>query len=130
MSTSYTVHKDSVGFLLSGTFGAIFNIILNWLLIPLIGIYGAAFATCVSYILVFIFRAVHTKKYIIYNIFTKEFIVGSIGLVISAFILYLDNWVAQIIQILLFICIGLYMKDVWLLFTSMILNKLRKKGNV
>ena len=72
----------------------------------------------------------HTKKYIIYNIFTKEFIVGSIGLVISAFILYLDNWVAQIIQILLFICIGLYMKDVWLLFTSMILNKLRKKGNV
>ncbi|MFR7900915.1 MAG: polysaccharide biosynthesis C-terminal domain-containing protein [Ruminococcus sp.] len=54
MATSYTVHKDSFGYLFSATFGALLNVILNFLLIPIIGVYGAAFATCVSYIAVFI----------------------------------------------------------------------------
>lgn len=50
MATSYTVHKDSFGYLFSGSFGAVFNILLNFILIPVIGVYGAALATCISYI--------------------------------------------------------------------------------
>ena len=46
LSTSYTVNKDSWGFLISGTLGAIMNLILNWFLIPIFGVSGAAFATC------------------------------------------------------------------------------------
>ena len=42
MATSYTVHKDSFGYLFSGSFGAAFNILLNFILIPVIGVYGAA----------------------------------------------------------------------------------------
>lgn len=30
MATSYTVHKDSFGYLFSGSFGAVFNILLNF----------------------------------------------------------------------------------------------------
>ena len=67
MATSYTVHKDSFGYLFSGMFGAIFNIVMNLALIPLIGVYGAAIATCISYMLVFVFRLFHTRKYIRYN---------------------------------------------------------------
>ena len=66
MATSYTVHKDSFGYLFSGTFGAILNIVLNFILIPNCGVYGAAIATCISYIAVFIFRVFHTKKYMHY----------------------------------------------------------------
>ena len=67
MATSYTVHKDSFGYLFSAMFGAVFNIALNFWIIPAIGVYGAAIATCVNYIAVFVFRAIHTKKYIRYN---------------------------------------------------------------
>ena len=60
-ASSYTVHKDSFGYLFSGSFGAIFNIALNFVLIPIIGVFGAAVATCISYIMVFVFILVHTR---------------------------------------------------------------------
>lgn len=99
MATSYTVHKDSFGYLFSATFGAGFKIILNLLLIPMISVYGAAVATCVSYIAVFVFRYFHTRKYIKYNIANKEFVVGSVFMMLSACFMFLDNIWGQIIQI-------------------------------
>lgn len=45
--------KDSFGYLFSGMFGAIFNIVMNFMLIPLIGVYGAAIATCMENVLLF-----------------------------------------------------------------------------
>lgn len=102
MATSYTVHKDSFGYLFSGIFGAIFNIVLNFALIPVIGVYGAAVATCASYFLVFLFRLIHTRKYIKYDIKNMEFLWGSITLGLSATVVYLDNAIGLVIQILLF----------------------------
>lgn len=63
LATAYTVHKDSKGFLVSGLLGGFTNIILNWLLIPIFKVHGAAFATCISYIVIFIYRYFNTKKY-------------------------------------------------------------------
>ena len=54
MATSYTVHKDSFGYLFSGSFGAVFNILLNFILVPVIGVYGAALATCILQSLCFV----------------------------------------------------------------------------
>lgn len=88
MSTSYTVHKDSFGYLFSAIFGATLNIIFNFGLIPYIGVYGAALATCISYIAVFVFRAIHTRKYIKYYVITKEFVIGSILLVLEAILMF------------------------------------------
>ena len=53
ISNEYTAHKDSIGFLKSSTIGAMVNLILNIFLIPVIGVIGAALATCISYICVF-----------------------------------------------------------------------------
>lgn len=64
---------------------------MNFILIPQVGVYGAAIATCISYILVFVFRLFHTRKYIQYNINNKEFIVGSTALVLSAGLMFIDN---------------------------------------
>lgn len=101
MATSYTVHKDSFGFLFSAMFGAIFNIAFNYVLIPHIQVYGAALATCVSYILVFVFRLVHTRKYLKYNIKNKEFIFGSIMLFASSTLMFVDNIYGQIAQVII-----------------------------
>lgn len=123
MSTSYTVHKDSKGFLLSGSFGAALNIFLNWILIPIIGVYGAALATCISYIAVFIFRLFHTRKYMTYKVLTREFIIGSIGLLCSGLLMYLNSIFSQIVQFVLCILIIYVFRNIWLGFAKGILNK-------
>lgn len=98
-ATSYNVYKDSFGFLFSGMFGALFNVVFNFILIPYIQVYGAALATCVSYILVFVFRLFHTRKYLRYEVRNKEFIFGSIVLLVSAALMFVDNVAGQTIQI-------------------------------
>lgn len=114
MATSYTVHKDSFGYLFSGMFGAIFNIVMNFVLIPLIGVYGAAIATCISYVLVFVFRLFHTRKYIQYNIKNKEFWAGSIILFLSAVLMFVDSWGGLGLQCVLF-AVAIYLfSDIWL----------------
>lgn len=114
MATSYTVHKDSFGYLFSGMFGAIFNVVMNFVLIPLIGVYGAAIATCISYILVFVFRLFHTRKYIRYNIYNKEFIVGSAILILSACMMFINNRIGFILQLILLAVTVYLFSDVWL----------------
>ena len=64
VGTSYYVEKDMKGNLKSAFVGALVNIILNFLLIPTMGITGAAIATCTSYLAVLIFRIIDTRKYL------------------------------------------------------------------
>lgn len=113
MATSYTVHKDSFGYLFSGTFGAVFNIAMNFVLIPWIGVYGAAIATCISYMLVFVFRLFHTRKYIQYNIKNKEFLVGSPILILSACLMFIDNLFGFALQCVWLLVAILSFSDIW-----------------
>ena len=127
MATSYTVHKDSFGYLFSATFGAALNIVLNYLLIPIIGVYGAAFATCVSYIAVFIFRLIHTREYIEYDVKNKEFIGGSILLIMSSILLFWDNIIGVTIQIIL-LAIAFFMYfNVWIPVVRMVVKKIFRR---
>lgn len=110
--TSYSVHKDSVGYVVSGFSGAILNVILNYFLIPKWQVYGAAFATCVSYVTVFIYRYFNTQKYLKYNLHTSEFIVGSILLILSSVMIYVDTTVGLISQwVILGAALLFYRKD-------------------
>ena len=106
VSTSYNVHKDSKGFLFSGSFGAICNVILNILLIPLFGIYGAAIATMCSYIVVFIYRIFDTKKYLKIKIKITHVVV--LGIVIGSVIITYFNTYFNIIYMIVAISIIVY----------------------
>lgn len=64
LSSVYMVEKKSVHTLITTSFSALFNIGFNLLWIPQYGIFGAAFATFLSYLVMFLIRAVHTRKYI------------------------------------------------------------------
>lgn len=126
MATSYTVHKDSFGYLFSALFGAFFNIVLNYLLIPLIDVYGAAVATCISYIAVFTFRVFHTRKYIRYNVLYNKFIFGSVLLLFSAALMFFDNIFGTILQTIL-VLLGLFLySDTWIPILNLIWAKLRR----
>lgn len=127
ISTSYTVHKDSVGYLISGTLGAMLNIILNLILIPILGVFGAATATCLSYIIVFVYRLYNTKKYISYNVKNKEFIVGSIVLVVSGGLMFANNMIAQLVQVgLLVIILVFYWKTFKPIFEKAVKKFMKK----
>ena len=111
IATSYTVHKDSMGFLISGTVGAIINLILNFILIPMMGVSGAAFATCISYFGVFAYRIKDTQKYIKLRVFKRKQIYGYALLILSAMTCYLDNCIGQTLLVIEFICIILLNKE-------------------
>lgn len=122
LATSYTVHKDSKGFLFSALTGAIINIILNFVLIPYIGIHGAAIATLISYISVMIYRIVDTKKYIKIYFFELRYLIALILLIASAVSLFTTTLLNIIISsICIIICIIVFRKEYLLLFKNIIL---------
>lgn len=114
LSTQYTVHKDSKGFLFSGTCGALINIILNAVLIPIIGISGAAIATAFSYFSVFAYRVIDVKKYVKFNVLKKDHIAGFIILFLSAATIFIDSSVGIVMSVIEFIAILFITKDVFL----------------
>ena len=105
LSTFYTVNKDSKGFLYSSSFGALINITLNWALIPVIGVHGAALATCVSYVSVFLYRVRDTRKYIKIDVFRHEYIAGYVILILTGASMFLPDWTGQAILAVEFLVI-------------------------
>ena len=99
LSTFYTVNKDSRGFLFSGTAGAVINITLNALLIPLIGVHGAALATCISYICVFLYRIIDTRKYMKVEVFRCQYIIGYSVLIVTAISMFVPGTLGQIVLV-------------------------------
>ncbi|MEG2038646.1 MAG: oligosaccharide flippase family protein [Oscillospiraceae bacterium] len=64
LGTVYMVEKKSSLTLITTVLGAIINVVMNIWLIPLYGVNGAAFATFFSYFMVFVVRAINTKKFL------------------------------------------------------------------
>ena len=127
ISNEYTANKDSFGFLKSSFTGAIINLILNFILIAKIGAFGAAFATCISYISVYIFRYFDTKKYVKLLILDFKKIVGVVSLIISSLIIYLDsNIIFFVISLLLLLEIAINI-DFWKKMVLSFIRLIRKK---
>jgi len=61
--TNYIVAKKTSGVLKTSVIGAMANLGLNFVFIPIIGIYGAAIGTMISFAIMWILRVLDTKKY-------------------------------------------------------------------
>ena len=64
LGSIYMAEKKSVMSMVTALAGAATNVVLNLLMIPKIGAYGAAIATVAAFAVVFISRAVNTRKYV------------------------------------------------------------------
>ena len=126
LSNEYTVHKDSAGFLKSSTIGAVVNLILNFLLINLFGILGAAVATCVGYLTVLIFRVFDTKKYVKINYKEKKVYINLLLLLLMSLSVYLNGIISYILMIL--ICILLLLNNMQ--FYKMYFINVTKKSQI
>lgn len=110
ISSVYMIKKKSKQVLLTTVLGAIVNIVLNLTLIPIYGIQGAGIATLLSYIFMFVIRAVDTRRFIkiTWNI-PKLIINISIITVQSMILLHgINNWfIYEIIFVLLVLLINI-----------------------
>lgn len=99
----FSANKNSKIFGVSTIIGAIINIILNVLLINIIDVYGAAIATLISYVVVWIIRLVTVTKLIEFK-FKKKSILLYIILLLQAIIINLKTnlLVIYAINLLLF----------------------------
>lgn len=64
LASVYMAEKKSFMGMVTALSGAITNIVLNFVLIPIMGATGAAVATVVSFVVVFVFREFNTHKYV------------------------------------------------------------------
>ncbi|MDD3429454.1 MAG: oligosaccharide flippase family protein [Oscillospiraceae bacterium] len=64
----YMVEKRSTASLMTMLVGAVSNVVLNFVLIPVWGANGAAFATFFCYFIIFVVRAINCRRYIAFDI--------------------------------------------------------------
>ncbi len=114
LATPYVVEKDSKGFLFSALFGAVSNILMNMLLIPLMGVSGAAFATCLSYVGVFIYRFVDTKKYIQIEILKWRHLLSYGLLLVSGISMFGESTIMIVLRAIILAFNLFLFKDIWL----------------
>ncbi len=92
----------------SSAMGAVVNIALNIVLIKTIGISGAAIATLASYIVVFIYRIIDTKKYLYMKVYWAKIVVNLILLAgMACSIMFLEYGTMQnVINAVIFLIIA------------------------
>lgn len=113
LATQYTVNKDSKGYLFSASVGALLNIVLNYLMIPRLGVAGAALATCVSYIVVFLYRCIDTRKYLRMRIITKKNVAATGIMLACAFSLFINGIVGYVAMAAELLVLLFIYRDVW-----------------
>ncbi len=80
LDSIYMVEKRSIRSMLTMGAGAVVNVLLNWKLIPVWGVNGAALATFISYFFVFLLRVANTRRLMRMD-FSPEKLCCNLGLV-------------------------------------------------
>lgn len=120
----FSAVKDSKLFATSTIMGAIINLILNFVFTPIYGAMGAAIATAISYIVVWAFRYVQSRKYIKLKINLTRDIIAYILLIAQSLLILIEGLKMYFFVGIVFLIICfLYIKDIML-----VLNKILKRG--
>lgn len=76
LSSIYSIKKKSGNSCITAFTAAFSNVILNILLIPIFGVYGAAAATAASYFICFLIRAADTRRYVYFRLNKLKIIIN------------------------------------------------------
>ncbi|MGN0643031.1 MAG: lipopolysaccharide biosynthesis protein [Huintestinicola sp.] len=108
LSSVYSTRKKSVNSCLTALVAAAVNIVLNLLLIPKYGVYGAAIATAASYFACFAVRIFDTRKFIFFKVDYFRFVVNTI-LIVYMSVLVAKQPALYVLQlIVLFVVVLVY----------------------
>lgn len=128
LASIYEASNKTTHSLISSAIGAAANIVLNLILIPTMGISGAAVATLASYIIVFVYRIIDTKKLLYMKVYWAKIGVNMTLLVIMAMsIMFLPYGAWQnVINAVIFVIIAALNFKSCIQAVKLVVNK--KKG--
>ena len=129
----YMAEKKSMLSMITAASGAVVNIVLNLVLIPKYAAYGAAIATAVSFVTVFVLRIVNTKKYVNIKIDVKSFL-PSVLLMLAGCVVMLSEiggqWVSFGVTLALSALVVIFnFKSVKDIITLLLEKFIKKRGN-
>ncbi len=102
IGTIYTVKKKTAMSFVSAVFGAILNIILNFAMIPSMGAQGAGIATAISYFAVFVFRAIHSRSFMPFDLKVSKLALNTAIVLVQTVFMVLSlpyNILVQIVMV-------------------------------
>ena len=102
-ATLYVAAKRSLFSMLTALTGAVANVVLNSIMIPLWGAQGAAFATLISYFIVFLVRGVDCRKKFGIRLQPVWIAINSLIMVWQAFMMILGLSYSLAVEIVLFL---------------------------
>lgn len=129
LSSIYEAAQKTTHSMISSVIGAVTNIVLNLILINLIGISGAALATLASYVIVFIYRIIDTKKFLYMKVYWSKIIVNLALLIgMACSVMFIPYGVFQnAVNSVIFLIIAALNFQSCVQAVKLILNK-KKKG--
>lgn len=125
----FYAYKKNISATITTLIGAIFNILLNLLLIPNFGIMGASIATLMSWMIIAISRLISVNKILTIEIKYLKIFSASLLLVLENIVLlFCNNIIYSIIFITLILFIIMYVySDVIISIVIIIFNFIKKK---
>ena len=113
LGTNYIAMKKTNGVFLTTVVGALINVILNFILIPSMGIEGAALATMISFFMTWIFRAFGTRKFVKINYSFLYFCIPIFLILIQATMLTFGITLIYIHIVIFLSLLVIYSKDIF-----------------
>lgn len=131
LASVYMAEKKSLMAMATALSGAVANIILNLILIPRMGAIGAAVATVISFIVVFVTRGLNTRRYIKINFKTPVIIAELVILAVQcAVMLTLKEGINMyLIEGALFVLMLVFNVKPLKELANLVLGKFLKKGD-
>lgn len=127
LGTNYIAAKKTFGVFKTSLVGAILNILANFILIPIIGIYGAAIGTIISFIVIWLLRIKDTKMFVNIEINIIKLLLNLLVICTQITLLYLHLSYEYLFQLglsLIIIAINFYtIKDLALKIIKIITKK-------
>lgn len=105
LSSVYNVKKKSVNSMITSFIAAIVNIVLNFMLIPKYGAYGAALATAAAYASCFIVRIFDVRRLIPFKAGHMRMLINTVLVAAMAFISIAEVSLAYLWLILIFLLV-------------------------
>lgn len=90
IGTNYVAMKKTKGAFYTSLVGAIVNVLLNIILIPLLGVYGASIATMISFFTMWLLRVFDTRKYVKLNYPVLKMVFSIFLLFVELAIIYVE----------------------------------------
>ena len=126
VSTLYGAYEKNSGVLYSVLIGGIINIILNFIFIPRIGVMGATVSTAVSRLVISIYRLKDTEKLLKFDRGYGAISLNCILITVQCCLLIFMKKMVYPLQIIFFILICLYNREIFFKGIHYILEFLRR----